>query len=267
MKNPALLIPAWLRFLLWVVLALALAQAAAAAPVCTISALPDTVRAQQIEINFTVVSPVQWDAGGGVGIYYRIPGETGWLYAATISGHYAGPLAWDPPISGAVYQFAGQVTDNAGAAQDYPHQRPAPQQDTETFYCPGCPQGPPPDCPPLSTLDHVTALAVAGFQMEPDSPGLKYYWTHPTEGPPCVSFTAEWMVDGQVSTIPLIPAQVGSTWSFVVLPYTVGKTQQLRVFGVDAENRGGPFSPWSEPFTDAGPPGAPLVPAATLIME
>jgi len=75
---------------------------------------------------------------------------------------------------------------------------------------------------------------------------VKYTWTAPTTGTPVKIY------EGQVSE------NEGLTWGeprrlmhrpIYIFPFEHGKTYQVRVRGVDAEERAGPWSEPSEPYT------------------
>ncbi len=78
-------------------------------------------------------------------------------------------------------------------------------------------------------------------------------WTAPTEGSPVEHYVLQLSTDGG----PFVT--VGSvTGTEYVLELEVGSTYIARVAGVDAQDRQGPWSEESEPYTpDIGPPGAP----------
>ncbi len=82
---------------------------------------------------------------------------------------------------------------------------------------------------------------------------VTYTWTAPTEGSPVVYYVVEHSVNGgpfvQIATTPT------NTYT---LAATIGDTHQIRVAGVDAQDRMGPFSEASDPYApQVGPPGQP----------
>ena len=82
---------------------------------------------------------------------------------------------------------------------------------------------------------------------------VSYTWTAPSTGTPVEFYTIQHSVDGgnwtQIAT---------STENTFTLSATVGQSHQIRVAGVDADNRQGPFSVASDPYLpDAGAPGQP----------
>jgi hypothetical protein len=226
-------------------------------PISTVNALPDTSVGETIFIDVTVESSIPWD-NQFIGLYYRMPGTTDWLYiGATVSS-----IDWTPPVDGALYEFASQVDDNEGNSEPYPHELPEPQAEAFTVWCMSCPAT---DCPPTTPLQAIQILAAAGFDLEPDTPKVRWWWTHPTEGGEVDEYEAEWCVDGTISLITGIAAMSDSTYAFWDAPYASGQEQSLRVRG---KNTVGPgeFSLWSDPWSDAGLPGSPGAPNGALIM-
>jgi len=89
------------------------------------------------------------------------------------------------------------------------------------------------------------------------APPVKYVWTEPTEGSPVVEYVVELNIDSagwvQVA-ITLLP-------EFTFADFEYLKTYEVRVAGVDAATRQGPFSLSSDPYVpDLGVPGAPSKP-------
>lgn len=78
-------------------------------------------------------------------------------------------------------------------------------------------------------------------------------WTAPTEGSPVDHYVLQLSTDGGPFTT------VGSvTGTSYTLDLDVGSTYIARVAGVDAQDRQGPWSPESDPYSpDIGPPGQP----------
>jgi hypothetical protein len=78
-------------------------------------------------------------------------------------------------------------------------------------------------------------------------------WTPPSTGSPVEHYVV------QVSTNGGPYASAGTTTTTSIsLTFTVGNTYTVRVAGVDAQDRQGPYSAPSDPYTpDIGPPGAP----------
>jgi len=97
-------------------------------------------------------------------------------------------------------------------------------------------------------------FATAAFAQVPD---VTYVWTAPTTGSEVVQYVVELNVDGagwnQVGVTP--------TESFTFSTFEFLKTYEVRVAGVDALDRQGPFSLSSDPYTpDLGVPGQPSKP-------
>ncbi|MBW2690730.1 MAG: hypothetical protein JRC99_12460 [Deltaproteobacteria bacterium] len=200
-------------------------------PVSTVLALPDTVRTEQIQLDFTVESSLPWEAGGGVGIYYKTSGMADWAYAGA---SVESPLIWTPPFINTGYVFSSTVTDNEGNNEGYEFTFEA-----STTYVPG--------------------------GVPPGTPMLKWHWTHPTTGSEVVEYIAEWMVDGNIRMITGI-AVGDTTFAFVEVPYTPGSNQTIRVRGKDAAHMVGVWSEWAEVWSDVYP-GAPGTPAGMLVIK
>jgi hypothetical protein len=98
----------------------------------------------------------------------------------------------------------------------------------------------------LGTLGAAPAAAQTTVQVTAS-------WTAPTEGSPVDHYILQLSTDGG----PFVT--VGSvTGTEYVLELEVGSTYVARVGGVDAQDRQGPWSESSDPYTpDIGPPGAP----------
>ena len=200
-------------------------------PVSTILALPDTTFATQIQLDFTVDSDIPWEAGGGVGIYYRTAGMSGWSYAGA---SVESPFMWTPPFIETGYIFTSTVTDNEGNNEGYNF-----EYEAGTIYMPG--------------------------EAPPDVPMLQWHWTHPTTGSQVVEYQAEWDVGGNIRMI--LGIAVGdTTYAFVDVPYTPGQNQRIRVRGEDSAHRLGVWSEWSDTWSDVYP-GQPGKPAGMLIIE
>ncbi len=249
---------------LWILIAVALAVVglvlgfivgsswAQTPPVSTISTLPDTTYTQDLVLVVTVSSSVPWDEEL-VGVYWTTEFMEGWNYA----GATRDTLLWTAPADTTEYFFSSTVDDNDGNSEGYEFETKA-----QTFVCTTCT---PEECPPTSPLQALQILAAAGFDMEADTPVIRWWWTHPTTGSPVVEYVAEWDVDGFISTIPGI-AVGDTTFAIWDAPYTIGQSQRIRVFGKDALERPGDISLWSELWTDDGPPGVVDVPRGTLMM-
>lgn len=78
-------------------------------------------------------------------------------------------------------------------------------------------------------------------------------WEPPTEGSPVVHYVFQLSVDGGAFTT--VGTVEGTTYE---LELEIGHTYVARVAGVDAQDRQGPWSLPSEPYSpDTGPPGQP----------
>jgi hypothetical protein len=200
-------------------------------PVSTVLSLPDTTFATEIQLDFIVESTIAWEAGGGVGIYYQLPGSESWNYAgASIES----PLMWTPPFVDTTYLFTSTVSDNEGNNEGYNFTAEA-----STVYAPGV--------------------------APPDVPMLQWHWTHPTTGSAVMEYQAEWDVGGNIRM--LMDIAVGdTTYAFVEVPYTPGQNQRIRVRGEDSAHRLGVWSEWSDYWSDVYP-GQPGKPAGMLIID
>lgn len=89
---------------------------------------------------------------------------------------------------------------------------------------------------------------------------LEYTWTPPTEGSAVVYYIVEVVLDGQTITA----QTVDSNHIFTYEGYTPGESIKVRVAGVDAMGRQGPFSLYSDDYRDAGAPGACGKPAFNI---
>jgi len=87
---------------------------------------------------------------------------------------------------------------------------------------------------------------------------VSYTWTAPTSGSVVDHYVVEQSIDGgtwtQIATV--------STTSYT-LTATVGNSHQIRVAGVDADSRQGPFSVASDPY--APDPGSPSQPGKPIV--
>lgn len=93
----------------------------------------------------------------------------------------------------------------------------------------------------------VPAVAVAQDYVD-------WTWTAPTEGAPVVYYVIEVSVNGGA----FAPAGTVAENAWTMMDLVHGNTYIVRVAGVDALDRMGPFSAESDPYThDAGAPGPP----------
>lgn len=103
----------------------------------------------------------------------------------------------------------------------------------------------------------VVALGAGAAQAQDTQP-VNYQWTAPTTGAPVAQYMIQHSVDGGAWTV--IDASSTNTYT---LAATVGNSHRIRVAGVDAGGRMGPYSVPSEavvPQLDPpGQPGQPIV--------
>jgi len=220
----------------------------------TIGAMPDTVHSLEVTIPFTVDPP----NGELVGIYWRIAGETGWMYA----GAGTGSITWTAPIDDTEYQFYSQV--------DPEPYREVPS--ASVYVCSNCGVEDCPDCPPPSLLTATQVIAEFNPTLiSIETPAIEWYWTHPTTGSEVVSYNMHFESIGQAGdtirvTFPGL-TQMDSLYGYGQTPYPlVGEQQRVRVEGVDDQGRTGPPSIWAAWFGDDGPPGEPGLPLKHLIL-
>ena len=231
-------------------------------PVSTVGQMPDTLTTMDVVVPFTVASSIPWYSGGGVGLYYRIPGVTGWLY---IAGSYYSPIIFFAPADNTVYQFATTVDDNDGNSEGYEF-----EPEAEVYVCTACIPG---GCPPFTKLEAVQLLAEQGIMSwgQADTPTVHWYWAHPTTGTAVASYTMEFQTlsaagDTGRATFPGL-VDMDSLYGHATTPYPMhGELQRVSVYGVDASGSEGPVSNWSLWFGDDGPPGQPGTPLKYLEM-
>ena len=109
------------------------------------------------------------------------------------------------------------------------------------------------------TLLKITMFAVLIAIMLPATSVLaqevqvNYSWTAPTTGTPVDHYVVQHSIDGGQWT------EIGTTdENSFTLSATMGQSHQIRVAGVDAQDRQGPYSVASDPYLpDAGAPGQP----------
>lgn len=99
----------------------------------------------------------------------------------------------------------------------------------------------------------IAVILPAGSSIAQTEMPVAYTWTVPTTGTAVEFYVVEHSVDGgnwtQIAT---------STENTYTLNATVGQSHRIRVAGVDASNRQGPYSLPSDPYLpDAGAPGQP----------
>lgn len=102
------------------------------------------------------------------------------------------------------------------------------------------------------------SLAAASAQAQTEMP-VAYTWTAPTTGTAVDHYVVEHSIDGGATW-----TQVGTTSAnSYTLNATVGDSHQIRVAGVDASDRQGPFSEPSDPYSPD--PGAPAAPGKPIV--
>lgn len=84
-------------------------------------------------------------------------------------------------------------------------------------------------------------------------------WTAPTEGSAVVSYVMEIEIDGVSS--PPVEGIIGTSYT---IDLSFGSAYRVRVAGVDANNRQGVWSEWSDTWFDDGPPGQPGKPIVVV---
>lgn len=111
------------------------------------------------------------------------------------------------------------------------------------------------------TLLTVAVFAVLAAPVLAQAPAATYRWDPPTTGSPVVKYVIQVSSDGGQTSTQYVsdddPLNV-----FVFYDWAFATTYVIRVAGVDAADRQGPWSPWSDPYTtpdppDPGPPGEP----------
>jgi len=135
-------------------------------------------------------------------------------------------------------------------------------------------QDDPADCPPPTVLEATYTFAQAGITSfgHADVPTVEWYWTHPTGGTPVVKYTLEMQnvpAPGDTNTL-TYPGltNMDDLYGYASTPYPVfGEQQRIRVKGIDADDREGPWSIWSGWFGDDGPPTQPGQPEGHMVME
>ncbi len=98
----------------------------------------------------------------------------------------------------------------------------------------------------------------AGSAQAQTEMAVSYTWTAPTTGTAVDHYVVQHSVDGgtwsQVSTV--------STNNYT-LTATIGNSHQIRVAGVDASDRQGPYSVASDPYSPD--PGSPSQPGKPIV--
>ena len=106
----------------------------------------------------------------------------------------------------------------------------------------------------IAVLGAVLALSVLGaLPAAAQTVQVSASWTPPTEGSPVDHYVLQISTDGGPFTT---VASVSAT--SYTLSLEVGSSYVARVAGVDAQDRQGPWSVDSDPYSpDLGPPGQP----------
>ena len=103
----------------------------------------------------------------------------------------------------------------------------------------------------LFTLGIVSLMLVQGAALADVQ--VNYSWTAPTTGTPVDHYVIQHAVNGG----PWTQVATSATNSYT-LTASEGDSHQIRVAGVDAQDRQGVYSISSDPYVpDAGPPGQP----------
>jgi hypothetical protein len=122
---------------------------------------------------------------------------------------------------------------------------------------------------PTGVLAAVAVLAAAGItSWGLAEPTVTARWSPPTYGTPVEHYVLEletWASSGG-DTLITNHATAGPDTA-MAFEYGYGYSMRCRVAGVDAQGRQGPFSLWSNTWTDNGPPGEPTNPFLFLRME
>ena len=99
----------------------------------------------------------------------------------------------------------------------------------------------------------IAAVLPAASALAQTEMSVSYTWTAPTSGTAVDHYVVEHSVNGGQWT------QIATTNdNSYTLDATAGQSHQIRVAGVDASDRQGPYSNSSDPYMpDAGAPGQP----------
>lgn len=103
----------------------------------------------------------------------------------------------------------------------------------------------------LAALGIISLMLIQGAALADVQ--VNFSWTAPTTGTPVDHYVIQHAVNGGSWTL----VATSATNSYT-LTASEGDSHQIRVAGVDAQDRQGVYSISSDPFTpDAGPPGQP----------
>lgn len=108
----------------------------------------------------------------------------------------------------------------------------------------------------MAGLLGLMLIATSAFGQATE-PAVQYTWTAPTTGSPVDHYVVQYTNDGGATWIDVGVSVTAETYTFLnVFEYLV--TYQVRVAGVDALGRQGPWSVPSDPYMpDQGVPGEP----------
>jgi len=105
----------------------------------------------------------------------------------------------------------------------------------------------------IVALAILTVVLVPGHALAQTTVDVAYVWTAPTTGSPVDHYVVQHSADGGA----WVTLGTAPDLSFT-LSAEYGVSHRIRVAGVDAQNRQGPYSLPSEAYTpDAGAPGQP----------
>lgn len=99
----------------------------------------------------------------------------------------------------------------------------------------------------------LALVAMASVSAQAQNVQVTASWTAPSTGSPVHHYVVQVSANGGA----YLPAGTSTTTS-LVLTLPIGATYTVRVAGIDAQDRQGPYSSPSDPYTpDLGPPGQP----------
>lgn len=105
----------------------------------------------------------------------------------------------------------------------------------------------------------LATIAFSGCGTDAISQGssinITWAWTAPLGGSPATGY----YVVQEINGVEQAPADNGPPLT-VTIPVAESATTRIKVAAYDAMGRMGPWSPWSDPFVEPGPPTEPGVP-------
>lgn len=105
----------------------------------------------------------------------------------------------------------------------------------------------------LTLLGILSVMLIQSAAMAQTEVDVNYSWTAPVDGSAVDHYVVQHSVNGGTWT----PIATSATNSYT-LTASIGESHQIRVAGVDAENRQGGYSEPSDAYSpDAGVPGQP----------